>query len=407
MNDNIKNKIHELFSSTPKDISVGWGRKRKDGKFTGDVGFLFTVRKKKLLSELTEDEILPSSIEIDGITYSTDIIEMGKVKLFSCGTTVQNNCYNWYDGEDSIYIPNWDTIRPLKGGIQMTSYNKLGSVGTLGAMVIDNETESIVGLTNSHVVIGNPFFTSERDYAISENEEDDDAYQNYVGEYIGKVIRYAQLKKLNELNYVDGAIVALDPSVVDFDESFKQYGLSYSLPMEFATTEEIDNLLDDNPPLYSSGRSTGPKEGVPCGLIPISINQEITIDEVKDAGSNNVVKFGGCIVFTRMDPECPWPIFPGDSGSVLIADYDGVWKIIGLCFAGDLDTGLYGFACRIDKVAEELNISAWDGTPKNFIDLSSQEIITVNGTSSDKTIECDGKTYWQIGAGLTNNPCVE
>jgi hypothetical protein len=88
---------------------------------------------------------------------------------------------------------------------------------------------------------------------------------------------------------------------------------------------------------------------------------------------------------------------------VLIADYSGTWKIIGLCLAGSTN---YGLACRIDNVATQLGIEAWDGSAKNYIDFASQDIITVTGTSSDATIVCDGKTYWQIGAGLTNNPCV-
>ena len=52
-----------------------------------------------------------------------------------------------------------------------------------------------------------------------------------------------------------------------------------------------------------------------------------------------------------------------DSGSALAAYIDGVWKIIGLCFAGST---YYGMACRIDNVAAQLNISAWDGTTKKL-----------------------------------------
>jgi len=402
----IKDKITELFNSTPKEVGVGWGKKKKNGKFTDEIGIIFTVEKKKPIGELSKDELLPSSIEIDGKTYHTDVIEVGAVRLLACNPATQADCYDWYDGVDPIYIPNWDKMRPIMGGIQMSSDNQVGYVGTLGAVVVDNETDSLVGLTNNHVVVGNPFYTSERSYNIIENEEDDTAYQDYigVGNDIGKVIRYVPVLKVPDYNYVDGAIVSLNESVVDLNESFKQFGLSYNLPMEFATTEEIDDLFMDSPSLYNSGRSTGPKEGSPCGLIVTATNQILSIVGYTDGGVELVITFAGCIVFSRIDDTCAWPIYSGDSGSVLIADYGGTWKIVGLCFAGGTN---YGFACRIDKVAEELNISAWDGSAKNFIDLSSQEIITVNGVSADKTITCNGKTYWQIGSGLTNNPCVE
>ena len=50
--------------------------------------------------------------------------------------------------------------------------------------------------------------------------------------------------------------------------------------------------------------------------------------------------------------------------------YLSTWKIIGLAFAGNT---FDGFACRIDDVASELGIQAWDGTTKNYLNLATKQ----------------------------------
>jgi hypothetical protein len=409
MNKDIKDRIKKLFNSTPDDVGVAYGKKMKGGIPTGETSIIFTVEKKKPLSELSKEEVLPKSVTIKGKKYVTDVIEIGKIKLLACDNSVKTNCVDpWYNYSDSRYpyhMDNWDLCRPLKGGVQFTSDNKVGSVGTLGMIAVDVSTDSLVGVTNNHVVIGNAFFTSERPINTLENESDDVAYQEYidVGTDIGKVVRYVPISRAPGVNQVDGALVSIDSGVVDIAESYKQFGLSYTLPMEFASTVEIDDLISSNPPLCSSGRTTGAKEGSPCGLSIYGIGYMTGVGPYWNGYYETVATFEELLIFTRINTECPWPIYAGDSGSVLIANYSGTWKIIGLCFAGG---EFYGLACRIDEVASQLGISAWDGTAKGYINLLSQDIITVAGTSSDATISCNGKTYWQIGAGLTNNPCV-
>ena len=98
----------------------------------------------------------------------------------------------------------------------------------------------------------------------------------------------------------------------------------------------------------------------------------------------------------------------GDSGSALIADFGGVWKIIGLVYASLTPLGevlpVWGIASRIDDVANELSIYAWDGSSKPFV--STVEYITVPGGSNSDMITCDGKEYWQLGMTTNNNQCV-
>jgi hypothetical protein len=100
---------------------------------------------------------------------------------------------------------------------------------------------------------------------------------------------------------------------------------------------------------------------------------------------------------------CPWPVWGGDSGSTLIANIGGVWKIVGLVFAGNgtpynPQTGLpnvtigntvyplqvassIGYACRIDQVASQLGIKAWTGSAAPVIDHNTITYRTVSGSN--------------------------
>lgn len=408
-------KIEELYESTPDYVGVGFGIKSTNKERTGEHTVVFTVEKKRPIEEIPEDELLPKEIEIEGVVYKTDVVEIGKVETFACSTTVLNDCYNWslpFVYEGNIYGGNTPPgnrgfIRPLKGGISITSQNQLGKVGTLGFIAVDNDKNALVGVTNNHVVVGNAFYTALRN-ASPVNEYQDSYYQpgeagfqgnpTYV---VGEVVRYAPIY-VNAYNQVDGALVTIASSSVTNVESFKQYGINYNTPMPFATTIEIDSLLSTNPVLYSSGRTSGVKSGSLCSLTTFAINQILPINGYNLDGYTYPVTFNRVIGFTRTSAECPFPIVPGDSGSALVANFDGVYKIIGLVFAGST---YYGFACRIDEVASQLNISAWDGTTKNYFNTGSRQFRTTPGGSYNKTIDCNDNIYWQVGTISNTNPC--
>jgi hypothetical protein len=406
-------KIEELYESTPDYVGVGFGFKLINKEYTEEHAVIFTVEKKRPIEEIPEDELLPKEIEIDGVTYKTDVVEIGKVETFACSTDVLNNCYSWslpfnYDG--TIYgnnIPpgNRGYIRPLKGGISITSQNQLGKVGTLGFIAVDNAKNALVGVTNNHVVVGNAFYTALRN-ASPVNEYQDVYYQ--PGELggsptylVGEVVRYVPIHA-NAYNQVDGALVTIDSSTVTNSESVKQYGFIYAAAMPFATTSEIDLLLYSNPVLYSSGRTSGVKSGSLCSLTTFSLNQILPVNGYNLDGTTIPVTFSRVIGFTRTNAQCPFPISGGDSGSALVANFNGIFKIIGLIFAGST---YYGFANRIDDVAAQLNISAWDATTKNYFNTGSRQFRTTPGGSYDKTIDCNDNIYWQVGTISNTNPC--
>jgi hypothetical protein len=408
----IKNKLNELYQNTPNYVGVAYGHKTINGVETSDKSIVFTVPKKKPLNEIPFDERLPEFVEISGTIYRTDVLEIEEVVPMIDYPICDNpliapNCYTW-SPLGSVNPPNRNTLRPLVGGISLTAQRLLGSVGTLGLIVVDSLSQKLVGLTNNHVVIQDASYTSVRNLSGPiVNEYKSIAYQNgeistpVVGNQIGEVIRYVPLKSQPELNTVDGALVSLCANTVSNTTSFTQLGINYSQPMPFATTAEIDSLLVTQRTILSSGRTSGVKSG-DCGLKIKLLGATADVGSYPLQGVGRVVSYNDLIVFTRLSESCNFPIYGGDSGSVLIADFDGVYKIIGLNFAGSSQVpgsttqiGQFGYACRIDNVAFELGIEAWDGTPKNTV--STIEKVITPGGSPNKTIIVDGKTYWQVG----------
>ena len=220
-------------------------------------------------------------------------------------------------------------------------------------------------------------------------------------------------KQGNGFNYVDGAILSLEAEDVSITTSYQQAGVSdYTLPLPFASTAEIDDLLTTNPMIYSSGRTTGPKGGASC---PMRIGALFTVLNInyKLQGGTAVARFLDQITFVKPenDPSlttiCSNPRYGGDSGSALIADFDGVRKIIGLVFAAGGVGGIvyFGYANRIDRVASELGIEAWDGTAKGYVDPASITYKTTINGSSNKILNCEGVNYWQVGLTTLNTPC--
>jgi hypothetical protein len=434
----IKQKIEDLFNSTPDYVGVGWGHKFNKEELTNEHSIVFRVPKKLPLSEIPEEEHLPSTVEVDGVTYKTDVIEIGNVVPLSiCPSDTLNTCYTWtwfafqetaggpIYGPGNIPPGNRGVIRPMQGGISITSANNPISVGTLGFLAVDNEKNTLVGVTNNHVVVGTAFYTNYRNVTNSNEYQDQycqpgeggfAANPNYV---VGEVVRYVPIVPQPSLNQVDGALVTIDPSKVTNAESYKLYGTNILTPMPFATTAELDNLLATNPQLVSSGRSSGVKSPTSCGIKISAINVNLPLSTYIDSnnqpqggyninGSRLGASFSGTIEFIRTDlqsnglPACPFPIYGGDSGSALAAQINGVWKIIGLVFAG---SPYYGYANRIDQVAAQLNISAWDGTTKNYFNTGSRQYITTIGGSTNKTLTCSNNIYWQVGTTSLINPC--
>jgi len=412
--EDIKLKIMELSETTPNINSISYGFKFVNGQQTNELSIMYGVEKKKPLSELTPDEVFPSTIDVNGKTIKTDVHEVGSMQLLAC---------NPYCGQ--IAGPNSAAnrayTRPLKGGLSITSTNTISTVGTLGFIAVHTETQALVGVTNNHVLIQDSFYTSDRDLSgIIQNEYNPPNIVYQDGESgvippsnfrVGQSVRYVPLSR-NGRNFVDAAMFSLESEDVDINTSYQTVGFSYTQPLPFATSSEINNLLITNPMLYASGRTTGPKGGAGCPMRIFSLFST-TVLTYKLQGVPTYCYFLDQLTFVKPenDPSlsilCAKPVWFGDSGSALIADFNGVRKIIGLVFAGGPAGGefYYGYANRIDHVASDLGIEAWDGTAKNYIDPGSIIYKTTINGSSNKTLSCEGKIYWQVGLTTLSSPC--
>lgn len=124
--------IKEELTAIPNVLAVGIGLKESNGEFTDEISYRVFVDRKRPLSELSPDEIVPPTI--NGI--KTDVITPYVIKLRPgvCGNERRTLSKH----------------RPLQAGIAIsndsTSYGTLGWFGTLDA------DDSRVLLTNEHVI---------------------------------------------------------------------------------------------------------------------------------------------------------------------------------------------------------------------------------------------------------------
>ena len=152
--EEINKKLKEWSDNTPSDVGVGYSFKQTGGVYNGEICISFSVKEKKPLSELSEDEVLPSEIKINNnLTLKTDVIQVGEVSVLQCSrTTPITNppplC------EPFILTPptNRSAFAALRGGISITSVNTSSSVGTLGMIVQDVITYALVNV-NGHLLV--------------------------------------------------------------------------------------------------------------------------------------------------------------------------------------------------------------------------------------------------------------
>jgi hypothetical protein len=303
------------------------------------------------------------------------------------------------------------------------------STGTLGLIAVDNTDNTLVGLTNNHVIVEDGFITSERNplsgyiYNITDSKTYNNPFNytfkgtitpriiqfsfqyfngntyidfNLENDNIGRPKRYYPLFE-NSYNYIDAALLTINEGTVDFS-STSQNGLPNTLGMPFATTSEINSLIDNNSNLYSSGARTGAK-GEFCELYVQNLFTSLLVKFKRQKNDINIVLVDSIIIANRNLGI--YPSDQGDSGSCVYADINGTNKIIGLLYAGN---STQTAVCRIDRLASLLNISAWDGSTINYTPSATEVSSFVRPADDDRvSIEYNGKTYWQTGLVSTKN----
>jgi hypothetical protein len=436
----IKRKIAELYKTTPDYVTaVSYGFKIKNNFKTKEKCIIFGVKKKKKSEEILSEEILPTKINIDGQEVSTDVIEVPEFRTNVCYDYTPLVGYPRGIGQPSEeIIPHRLKQRPLQGGLSFTNATKniiddIYSAGTLGAIVVDSIDNKLVAISNNHVLTNNPFLASERE----ESTPIANVHQHKViqpadldgGEIgkddVGKVKRYYPLS-MGESNFIDAAITTLNTIDKDSCKILNMQPECSVRYLDFATTAEIDALLDSQASLFKAGRTTGPI-GHPisniygdstCEISVSDLNVSVSVGGYFNGTTEVIVDFEDCIMFSYKNND-PGVTIVGDSGSVLIGDINGRLKIVGLVFAGTPVTdpnditidGAIGLANRIDRVADLLQIKPWKSATKIKLDSEDPACpIILPGLRNEKFIIVNGKKYWQVGTTMekpTDVSCVD
>lgn len=303
---------------------IGVGPKSIKGKATGSVSLRFYVECKLSPELLCSDRKIPERIHVPmtsahAIEVQTDVIEMPQPSL-------------------SMEDPE-SLLRPVPGGASI-SVPGSGGNGTLGAWVLDKTDETVVALSNRHVLGGNNGAVVIQPGSVDGGSAPEDR--------IGTVKRNVafSLASANPMfadcNLVDAAILmADDPDLIDLTV------IDLGAAIYTIDTASIGD------PVQKTGQTTGYTTGTVededyAFLVPVSITP----------GNFEDVVFCDCYLVVG-DGSVPPPGFLsfGDSGSILFGfapEPDAViHPAIGLNFAS---VGERGVACKIQNVFNELNL---------------------------------------------------
>lgn len=302
-------QVAEEYLADDNINSVGVGYKETDGERTGELVLQFTVGQKfapEALAAAPTREI-PESIEANGITFATDVIQ----RDFAPHLTDRQQ-----------------RVNPMAPGVSIA--NVRVTAGTLGCFVHDNGSRRLHVLSNWHVLDG--------------------------GGNVGDAI--VQPGRLDDPDTADNVCGRLVRSFVGFEGDCAIAGISDRdadqtiLGLGTAVRRIADPALGDK--VVKSGRTTGVTHGI--------VTRVQTISKL-NYGSVGVKSVFGFEI--GPDPSRPAPDGEiskgGDSGSTWMAvDASGAAKdtMLGLHFAGEtVEPAEFALACYATKVFEKLDIS--------------------------------------------------
>ncbi len=315
------------FLSDNNISSIGIGYKTVDGKPTKEVAIQFTVEEKVApdVLESLETEMIPATIEIDGVAVPTDVVQR---KFQTDYAVVAENAVN----------PRKVRIEPIEPGVSVANINV--TAGTIGCIVYDSANGTPYILSNWHVLHGNKGKIGD-DVVQPGPRDDNRVHLNQLG----KLVR-------SHLGAAGDCAVA---SIVGRNFSKKIFGLG--VEVELLGEPELDDKV------IKSGRTTDITHGIVTRInVMVKINYgnptgvqaiggfEIGPDENNPAANNQISQ-------------------PGDSGSVWLfksANGKSTKIMAGLHFAGEGpgDPNDHAIACYPRSIFEKLGITIAPSAPQ-------------------------------------------
>ena len=279
----LKDKINalDLLNQFPDIHGYALALKEVGGETTNNLCVQFYVEEKKSLEQLTPGQILPTTLDTLGVDVITDVKQANKNYHLGINTNeipLSSNIsgVNYFNNPDNkTILPlsiNYYKNRPLIGG--SSSIYIGGTDATLGLLVTDSTDNSIVALSNAHVYAASQYIGLD---ALSGNRlntlslssrqpgtflygpfSDADPQKDFIGTHKRCVV----LTSLSS-NYVDCALTQLSSYTLVNAMSTQVNGFQFTGPYQFASSQEIDSLLDINSPnfnapIFRNGRTLGP-----------------------------------------------------------------------------------------------------------------------------------------------------
>jgi endonuclease G, mitochondrial len=316
----------------PNITSIGVGRRNVDG----DISLVFTVGQKAEISviESLGSKELPTEIEIEGFTVSTDVIERSYEPSYRLVQTKSTDTMK-------------SRIDPVVPGASVSHVD--GTAGTLGMIVFEAETGAPCILSNWHVLHGNSGQIG--DPIVQPGPHDDN---NITDNFCGTLLR----SHLGAAG--DCALARLQTR--SFEQAIHNLGV---VPARMA---EVD--LDDT--VVKTGRTTDTTYGI--------VRRTDVMAKINYGGQTGEREIGGFEIGT--DPAHPARnneiSMGGDSGSGwMIADGDDATDIFaGLHFAGEGsgNPDEHALACYPKSVQQKLNFSLFPPSDVTFTDDEPEAI---------------------------------
>ncbi|KAA1420706.1 hypothetical protein FE697_017360 [Mumia zhuanghuii] len=290
----VKRAAEDELLSRPGVTAVDIGFKYVDGERTDEIVIRVHVAEKR---DVPEEERIPA--EIDGIP--TDVIEGRYEPLADLGS-----------------------YSPLKGGISIGPSAFVNSFysGTLGAIVVDNETGDGMVLSNYHVLCVNEGW---RDGGHSKQIDQPSVNDNPITYRPIATVKRALLG-----GDVDAAVARLDGLLSGFVCEVQEVGV-------------LTGTADA--PLRLKVRKRGRTTGLTYGEVD-GVDKTVTIKYGNGVGE---VTFNHQVTIAGVSPTMTFA-GAGDSGSVVVDEHD---RVVGLLFGGG---GGGGTITPIKRVLEKMNV---------------------------------------------------
>lgn len=324
----IPDDLREELESKENVVGVGKGQKLTDDGKTGEEAIVVFVKEKVPEDELSEDDLVPSTVtiqaddEAEEQEVKTDVIESGELYAQAeippettgetqpiggrqsqqrMGGPVQSTEEVTSEGEVGVRAERTrrDRWRPAPAGVSI-GHPEI-TAGTLGSPPLRTQDDETVFLTNAHVAAppgvkrGNSVLQPGRADS-GKNPEDQ----------IGTVLEWGQLTD-DDVNQTDSALVRIDDTLVKNEI----HGLP---PLKGWANARYDETH------YKSGRTTGLTNGE---LLARDVTARVNYGQDFDGP----LTFEGLDVFTAMSAG-------GDSGSLIGRQKEDGFYASDLLFAG-------------------------------------------------------------------------